>query len=68
MYRDTGEGKEPVAPALMAMALLLQAYVNVSDGEGEPASRSCTSNLELALVRADGITRAPVQSIRNTSS
>ena len=58
MYRDTGEGKEPVAPALMAMALLLQAYVNVSDAEGEPASRSSTSNLELALVRADGITRA----------
>ena len=33
MYRDTGEGKEPVAPALMAMALLLQAYVDVSDAE-----------------------------------
>ncbi len=33
MYRDTGEGKEPVAPALMAMALLLQAYVDASDAE-----------------------------------
>jgi hypothetical protein len=33
MYRDTGEGKVPVAPALMAMALLLQAYVDASDAE-----------------------------------
>jgi hypothetical protein len=33
MYRDTGEGKTPVAPALMAMALLLQAYVDASDAE-----------------------------------
>ena len=33
MYRDTGEGREPVAPALLAMATLLQAYVNVSDAE-----------------------------------
>lgn len=42
MYRDTGEGKEPVAPALMAMALLLQAYVDVSDAEA----------VELSLVDA----------------
>lgn len=33
MYRDTGEGKQPVAPALMAMALLLQAYVDAGDAE-----------------------------------
>ena len=33
MYRDTGEGKEPVAPALLAMAVLLQAYTGVSDAE-----------------------------------
>lgn len=25
-YRDTGAGKHPVAPALMGMAVLLQAY------------------------------------------
>jgi hypothetical protein len=31
MYRDTGEGQQPVAPALLAMALLLQAYAGVSD-------------------------------------
>jgi hypothetical protein len=31
MYRDTGAGAEPVMPALMAMALLLQAYCGVSD-------------------------------------
>lgn len=31
MYRASGAGKEPVAPALMAMATLLQGYLNVSD-------------------------------------
>lgn len=33
MYRDTGAGKEPVAPALMAMALIVQGYLGVSDAE-----------------------------------
>jgi len=33
MYRDTGEGKEPVPPAQLAMALLLQAYAGSSDAE-----------------------------------
>jgi len=33
MYRDTGAGAEPVVPALMAMALLLQSYHGVSDHE-----------------------------------
>lgn len=33
MYRDTGEGKEPVPPAQLAMALLLQAYTGVSDAD-----------------------------------
>lgn len=33
MYRDTGAGKTPVAPALMAMATLLQDYLEVSDAE-----------------------------------
>jgi hypothetical protein len=33
MYRDSGAGKPPVAPALLAMALLLQAYARVSDAE-----------------------------------
>jgi hypothetical protein len=31
MYRDTGAGADPVVPALLAMALLLQAYCGVSD-------------------------------------
>jgi hypothetical protein len=31
MYRDTGAGKEPVNPALMAMATLIQGYLGVSD-------------------------------------
>src|ERR1700733_6645578 len=33
MYRDTGAGKAPVPPALMAMAVLLQAYAGASDAE-----------------------------------
>lgn len=33
MYRGTGAGKEPVAPALMAMALILQGYLKVSDAD-----------------------------------
>src|SRR5258706_5518454 len=33
MYRGTGAGKEPVAPAMMAMAVLLQGYVGASDAE-----------------------------------
>ena len=33
MYRDTGAGKDPVKPALMAMALILQGYHGVSDSE-----------------------------------
>jgi Transposase domain (DUF772)/Transposase DDE domain len=33
MYRDTGAGSEPIPPALMAMALLLQAYEGISDVE-----------------------------------
>jgi hypothetical protein len=33
MYRDTGAGKEPVTPAMMAMAVLLQEYAGASDAE-----------------------------------
>jgi hypothetical protein len=33
MYRDTGAGKDPINPALMAMAVLLQGYVGASDAE-----------------------------------
>jgi hypothetical protein len=33
MYRDTGAGLEPIPPALMAMALVLQGYHGVSDGD-----------------------------------
>ncbi len=33
MYRNTGAGKDPVPPAQMAMALLLQAYHGMSDAE-----------------------------------
>jgi hypothetical protein len=33
MYRATGAGKDPVPPALMAMATLAQDYLEVSDAE-----------------------------------
>jgi hypothetical protein len=33
MYRTTGAGKEPVCPARMAMAALMQGYLAVSDAE-----------------------------------
>jgi len=33
MYRDSGEGKMPVAPALLAMVVLLQAYTGASDAQ-----------------------------------
>ncbi len=33
MYRATGAGKTPLPPALLAMVLLLQAYLGVSDAE-----------------------------------
>lgn len=33
MYRGNGAGKTPVPPALMAMAVLLQAYAGASDAE-----------------------------------
>lgn len=33
MYRDTGAGKEPVCPALMAMATILAGYAGASDAE-----------------------------------
>jgi hypothetical protein len=33
MYRGTGAGKLPVPPAIMAMAVLLQAYAGASDAE-----------------------------------
>jgi hypothetical protein len=42
MYRASGEGKQPVAPALLAMALLLQAYTGASDAQA----------VELAIVDA----------------
>ena len=33
MYRQSGAGKEPICPGLMAMAMLLQGYEKVSDKE-----------------------------------
>ena len=33
MYRDTGAGLGPIPPALMAMALILQGYLGVSDAD-----------------------------------
>lgn len=33
MYRQTGAGEQPVPPALLGMAVLLQAYLGTSDAE-----------------------------------
>jgi len=33
MYRDTGAGRDPVPPARLAMAVLMQAYHGMSDAE-----------------------------------
>jgi hypothetical protein len=33
MYRDTGAGKAPVPPALLALVTLLQAYLGIADAE-----------------------------------
>ena len=33
MYRDTGAGDDPLPPALLCMALLLQGYHRISDAE-----------------------------------
>ena len=33
MSRDSGEGKQPVSPALLAMIILLQAYMGASDAQ-----------------------------------
>lgn len=33
MYRDTGAGKEALCPAMMAMALILQGYLGLSDAD-----------------------------------
>src|SRR5713101_1992533 len=39
MYRDTGAGKEPVCPAMMSMAALMQGYLGVSDAEAVGTDR-----------------------------
>lgn len=33
MYRDSGAGRQPKAPAMLAMVVVLQAYMQVSDAE-----------------------------------
>lgn len=33
MYRNTGAGRPPVAPGMMAMAMLVQGYLSMSDAE-----------------------------------
>src|SRR3954469_3861206 len=33
MYRQTGAGEEPVPPAVLCMALIVQGYLGVSDAE-----------------------------------
>ena len=47
MYRQTGAGDEPVAPAQMCMAVLLQGYVGASDAE---AVELCLVDLRWQMV------------------
>ncbi len=49
MYRDTGAGRAPVPPALLAMATLLQAYHGMSDAEA----------VEMTVVDLGGALYAP---------
>ncbi|NVB42258.1 transposase [Pseudenhygromyxa sp. WMMC2535] len=48
MYRDTGAGKNPMPPALLAMALLLQGYSNASDSEAVELA-ACDARWQLVL-------------------
>ena len=48
MYRDTGAGKDPVPPALLAMALLLQGYSKASDSEAVELA-ACDARWQLVL-------------------
>jgi hypothetical protein len=48
MYRDSGAGKDPVAPALLAMALLLQGYSKASDAEAVELA-ACDARWQLVL-------------------
>jgi hypothetical protein len=38
MYRGTGAGSEPIPPAQLAMALVLQGYLGLSDGDAVEAT------------------------------
>lgn len=38
MYRSTGAGKDPICPAKMAMALILQGYLGLSDADAVEAT------------------------------
>ena len=38
MYRDTGAGKEAAPPAMMAMALIVQGYLGLSDADAVDAT------------------------------
>lgn len=48
MYRQTGSGKKPVPPALLAMVVLLQAYGDVSDAEAVECA-ACDARWQLVL-------------------
>ncbi len=38
MYRDSGAGKKPICPAVMAMALIMQGYLGLSDSDAVEAT------------------------------
>ena len=38
MYRDSGAGKKPICPAIMAMASIMQGYLGLSDADAIEAT------------------------------
>jgi len=57
MYRDTGQGDEPLPPALMCMVLLVQAYFQV--GDAEAVWRSSTDNCWKTLLGTEWTNHEP---------
>ena len=77
MYRDTGAGKDPVPPALLAMAVLLQGYAKASDSDAVELA-ACDARWQLVLgclgtkppstIERRGRSSAPAATPSNTAS
>ena len=45
MYRNSGAGVEPLAPAFMCMVTLLQGYLRISDVDGQAKAHKSDTSL-----------------------